>query len=125
MCGRFLLLTSRSEVAQLFDLDPADVPELSPRYNIAPMQPVPAVRLDDGHRTFAELKWGLIPSWAKDRKIANALINARAETVAEEPAFCAASARRPGGKPPGTVPRPVHGRHGVSRRDPGRWDTRP
>jgi putative SOS response-associated peptidase YedK len=87
MCGRFLLLTSRDEVAQLFSLDPADVPELFPRYNVAPTQPVPAVRLDDGHRAFAELKWGLIPSWAKDAKIANALINARAETVAEKPAF--------------------------------------
>jgi putative SOS response-associated peptidase YedK len=87
MCGRFLLLTSRDEVAQLFDLNPADVPELLPRYNVAPTQNVPAVRLDDGHRTFAELRWGLIPSWAKDAKIANGLINARAETVAEKPAF--------------------------------------
>jgi putative SOS response-associated peptidase YedK len=88
MCGRFLLFSSRDELAQLLDLDPADLPTLFPRYNVAPTQGIPAARLaDDGRRTVAELRWGLIPSWAKDAKIGYSLINARAETVAEKPAF--------------------------------------
>jgi putative SOS response-associated peptidase YedK len=88
VCGRFLLLSSRDELAQLFALDPADVPTLFPRYNIAPTQGIPVARLaEDGRRTVSELRWGLIPSWARDAKIAYSLINARAETVAEKPAF--------------------------------------
>jgi putative SOS response-associated peptidase YedK len=96
MCGRFLLFSSRDELAQLLDLDPADVPALFPRYNISPTQGIPAARLaDDGRRAFAEMRWGLIPSWARDTKIGYSLINARAETVAEKPAFRAAfKARR-------------------------------
>jgi putative SOS response-associated peptidase YedK len=96
MCGRFLQLSSRDELARLFGFETADdVPDLFPRYNVAPTQPVAAVRLDDGRRAFAALKWGLIPSWAKDAKIAYSCINARAETVAEKPAFRAAfKARR-------------------------------
>jgi putative SOS response-associated peptidase YedK len=96
VCGRFLQLSSRDELARLLDLDPAEVPELFPRYNVAPTQPVATARLaDDGRRSFAELRWGLIPSWARDAKIAHSLINARAETVAEKPAFRAAfKARR-------------------------------
>src|SRR5262249_5128296 len=60
-----------------------------PGYNIAPTQPVAAVRAtaDAGRRELVPLRWGLIPSWAKDPKIAARCINARAETVAEQPAF--------------------------------------
>jgi putative SOS response-associated peptidase YedK len=86
-----LQLSSRDELAMLLDLDPAEVPELFPRYNVAPMQPVATAWLaDGGRRSFAEWRWGLIPSWARDAKIAHSLINARAETVAEKPAFRAA-----------------------------------
>jgi putative SOS response-associated peptidase YedK len=95
MCGRFLQLSSGDELARLFGFETADVPDLLPRYNVAPTQLVPAARLDeDGHRAFASLRWGLIPSWARDAKIAHSPINARAETVAEKPAFRAAFKKR-------------------------------
>jgi putative SOS response-associated peptidase YedK len=72
------------------------VPPLAPRFNIAPTQPVAAVRLapESGQRQLAFLKWGLVPAWAKDPAIGNRLINARAESVAEKPAFRAAFRRR-------------------------------
>jgi putative SOS response-associated peptidase YedK len=96
VCGRFLQLSSRDELARLFGFETADdVPDLFPRYNVAPTQPVAAVRQDDGRRALVLLRWGLIPPWAKDQKIAYSCINARAETVAEKPAFRAAfKARR-------------------------------
>jgi putative SOS response-associated peptidase YedK len=91
MCGRFTLRTPLTVLTQylLLDLGVEDVPQdLAPRYNIAPTQSVAAVREEpDGHRHFTFLRWGLIPSWAKDSSIAARMINARAETVAEKPAF--------------------------------------
>ena len=94
MCGRYTLKALREIIAEAFDL--AEVPQLLPRYNIAPTQPVPVVRLDpaSGERELALLQWGLIPSWADDPAIGNRLINARAETVAERPAFRIALKRR-------------------------------
>ena len=86
MCGRFTLRAKASEIARLFVL--AEVPKLTPRYNIAPTQDVATVRLNDkGNREFAFLRWGLIPSWAKDTKTGFRMINARAETVATKPSF--------------------------------------
>jgi putative SOS response-associated peptidase YedK len=77
-------------VQSLFPL--LDVPEeLAPRYNIAPTQPVLAVRtVPAGERELVTLRWGLVPAWADDPSIGNRLINARAETVADKPAFRAA-----------------------------------
>jgi putative SOS response-associated peptidase YedK len=69
-------------------------PELTARYNIAPTQPVAVIANQDGPRRIELFQWGLIPSWAKDPKIGNSLINARSETVAEKPAFRAALKRR-------------------------------
>ena len=94
MCGRYTLKAPREAIAEAFDL--ADVPQLLPRYNIAPTQAVPVVRLDraSGEREIALLQWGLIPSWADDPAIGNRLINARAETVAEKPAFRTAFKKR-------------------------------
>src|ERR1700687_1876767 len=95
MCGRFVRKTPNHGLATLFDA-PA-VPELSPSYNVAPSQPVAAVRLaaDGQHRELALLRWGLIPSWADDPKIGYRMINARSETVATKPSFRAAfKARR-------------------------------
>ncbi|WP_363183642.1 SOS response-associated peptidase family protein [uncultured Thiocystis sp.] len=67
----------------------------APRYNLAPSSPLLAVRVHpDGKRVITRLHWGLIPSWAKDRKIGYRTINARAETVAEKPAFRAAFKQR-------------------------------
>ena len=70
-----------------FEFQMATPVEFLPRYNIAPTQTIAAVLLRDGQRQFDYLRWGLIPSWAKDTKIASSLINARAETVAEKPSF--------------------------------------
>lgn len=94
MCGRFTFTQPENLVTEVFQLSSS--PTLSPRYNIAPTQSVPTVLLDsdDGERQFKMLRWGLIPSWAKDMKMGAALINARAETVAEKPAFRSAFKRR-------------------------------
>jgi putative SOS response-associated peptidase YedK len=94
MCGRFTLTSPAETVAELFELD--DVPVLTPRYNIAPTQPVAVVRSGQtaGGRELAELRWGLIPSWAKDPSIGSRMINARAEGVAEKPSFRSAFRRR-------------------------------
>ncbi len=86
MCGRFSL-GATTRLAQLFDLP--DWPEVPPRYNIAPSQDVAAVirSREAAARKFRPMRWGLVPSWAKDSRIGNRLINARAETVATKPAF--------------------------------------
>jgi len=92
MCGRFTLTTPTEIVAQLFDI--ASAPSLRPRYNIAPTQDVAAVRRGDDGNTLVLLRWGLVPSWAKDPAIGNRMINARAETVADKPAFRSALRKR-------------------------------
>src|SRR4051794_7309911 len=81
MCSRFVRHTKPSVYATLFGVD--SVPG-GPSYNIAPTQPVAAVRVQDGHRQCALLRWGLVPSWSKDGK---PFINARGETVATKPTF--------------------------------------
>lgn len=84
--------TPAPALATLFDLD---APPLEPRYNVAPSQPLLTVRLDrEGAREWAFLKWGLVPSWAKDPGIGNSLINARGDTAHEKPSFRAAFKRR-------------------------------
>lgn len=95
MCGRFTLTLDPAQLQDLFDftgLPPTPVP---PRYNIAPTQPVAAVALNpNGQRHLTFYVWGLIPSWAKDPSIGSRMINARAETISEKPAFRAAIKRR-------------------------------
>jgi putative SOS response-associated peptidase YedK len=76
-----------------FNLSEPPPAELTPRYNIAPSQAV-AVIANSERRALEFFKWGLIPSWAKDPKIGNRLINARAETLAEKPSFRAALKKR-------------------------------
>lgn len=94
MCGRFTLHTNFAEIAAEFEI--TTLPLLQPRYNIAPTQPVAALRWSEANREreFAWFRWGLVPSWADDLKIGNRMINARAETVADKPAFRAAFRRR-------------------------------
>ncbi len=99
MCGRYSLTTPMEAVRRLFDFP--ERPNLAVRVNIAPSQDVAAVRLREdgaGERQFVWLRWGLIPSWApggaKEPGIGNRMINARAETIAEKPAFRAAFRRR-------------------------------
>ena len=94
MCGRYLLYTSTDTLARAFGLDPADRPNLEPRYNIAPTQDVTIVRAEAGRHRLDRARWGLVPSWAKDVGIGAKLINARSETVAEKPAFRRAFAAR-------------------------------
>ncbi len=97
MCGRFTLRTPADAFAKYFLAGTVDVciPSLKPRFNIAPTQMIAAVRWSqDNQPEFCELRWGLIPSWAKDKKIANALINARGESLGEKPAFRGAFKRR-------------------------------
>ncbi|MCA9567712.1 MAG: SOS response-associated peptidase [Myxococcales bacterium] len=85
MCGRYALTAPASRVAEVFEVDV--LPEILPRYNIAPTQSVPVILEQDGTRTCTTMSWGLLPFWAKDRKMAYKTINARGETVAEKPAF--------------------------------------
>lgn len=92
MCGRYTLRAAPEVLAEWFDL--GEVPPWAPRFNIAPTQPVPVVRLEHGARVLTPMRWGLIPSWADDPKIGSRLINARAETVATKPAFRAAFKQR-------------------------------
>jgi putative SOS response-associated peptidase YedK len=84
MCGRYSLIQSAEAIASSFELK--NLPDLSPRYNIAPSQSVATV-LQKSERKLKWMQWGLIPSWAKDSKIGYKLINARAETISEKPAF--------------------------------------
>jgi putative SOS response-associated peptidase YedK len=100
MCGRFTLTDPDQDLTVQFNLP--EIPDLKPRYNIAPTQPVAAVRVaedavsaDGGvARELVQLRWGLIPFWAKDPAIGARMINARSETAAEKPAFRAAFRRR-------------------------------
>jgi putative SOS response-associated peptidase YedK len=98
MCGRFTLVASSDAMQTTFGLSEASGPalaELGPRYNIAPSQPVAVITASaSGERRLEFFQWGLIPSWAKDAKIGYSMINARAETVAEKPAFRSALKKR-------------------------------
>ncbi len=92
MCGRYTLTSSPQVLRAL--LQYAEQPNFPARFNIAPTQPIAVVRLMDGKRQFALMRWGLLPSWVKDPKAFSLLINARGETAAEKPAFRAAMTRR-------------------------------
>ncbi len=90
MCGRFTQRKKPAEVVEYYSVSEESF-EIAPRYNIAPMQMIAAMTMT---RQLVGLKWGLIPSWAKDPKIANNLINARGETIHEKPSFRAALSKR-------------------------------
>lgn len=88
MCGRFTITITMEELMEMFDLeDLVGSSAFLPRYNIAPTQMIPAIIAHEGRRRLGELRWGLIPSWAKDEKVGFQTINAKAETIAEKPAF--------------------------------------
>jgi putative SOS response-associated peptidase YedK len=95
MCGRFACLLPPEALRRLFGITSLP-PDVGPRYNVAPGQPVLAVRFNPraGGRSLDLLRWGLVPHWAKDATRAAALINARGETLADKPAFRQAFARR-------------------------------
>ncbi|MBW2541431.1 MAG: SOS response-associated peptidase [Deltaproteobacteria bacterium] len=94
MCGRFTLSTPPTEIAHHFGL--AEEPKLEARFNVAPGQAIATVSDSGGGRrpVLSLRRWGLVPSWSKDTKIGNRLINARAETAAEKPSFLSALRRR-------------------------------
>lgn len=96
MCGRFACTIDATELTDHFSKIslPVGIPaNLTPRYNIAPSQPVAVIPNDESNK-MQMFRWGLIPSWAKDAKTGYRMINARAETVGEKPAFRAAFKRR-------------------------------
>jgi putative SOS response-associated peptidase YedK len=92
MCGRYTVISNPEALRALFGYE--EQPNFPPRYNIAPTQPIAIVRLVDGKRRFALVRWGLLPSWVKDPKTFTLLINARGETVCDKPAYRAAMKRR-------------------------------
>jgi putative SOS response-associated peptidase YedK len=95
MCGRFGISATADQLALLLKIDPSDVPEMQARYNIAPTTLAPIVRHNaQTERKVHLVRWGLVPSWAKELGIGSRLINARSETVVEKPAFRDAFQRR-------------------------------
>ncbi len=92
MCGRFTRATSTAIIAKEFDVEEISE-DLRPSYNIAPTQEV-AVIVNDGKKQLVKVRWGLVPSWAKELSIGNKMINARAETITEKASFKRAFKKR-------------------------------
>jgi putative SOS response-associated peptidase YedK len=92
MCGRYVIFSTPEAIRALFRY--GEQPNFPARYNIAPTQPIPIVRLVDGKRSFALMRWGLLPSWVEEPKTFPLLINARGESVLDKPAFRNAMRRR-------------------------------
>ncbi|MGP0629230.1 SOS response-associated peptidase [Nitrospina sp. 32_T5] len=89
MCGRYSLTKPVKTLQEHFEALPIGITH-DPRFNIAPSQVLPVVVTEDGERQLRPMRWGLLPTWAKDEKLGHKLINARAETVHEKPSFKAA-----------------------------------
>jgi len=92
MCGRYCLSSAPEAIRALFRYP--EQPNFPPRYNVAPTQPVPIVRMVEGRRQFALVRWGLVPAWVEDPRAFSLLINARSESVNDKPAFKNAMKRR-------------------------------
>jgi putative SOS response-associated peptidase YedK len=92
MCGRFVITSPPGALRQIFGY--VEQPNFPPRFNISPTQPIPVVIIDNGARHFRLMRWGLMPAWVKDPRQFSLLINARAETVRDKPAFKNAIRRR-------------------------------
>jgi putative SOS response-associated peptidase YedK len=87
MCGRFTLHTEKDLLARRFEVNLGGIEELEPRYNIAPSEAVLTVRQADERRLAEAMRWGLVPSWTKDRESLPTLINARKETLPSKPSY--------------------------------------
>ncbi|UJF35287.1 SOS response-associated peptidase [Paenibacillus hexagrammi] len=94
MCGRYTITVTLEELILRYHIDSVTTPYHRPKYNVAPGQLVMAIVNDGEKNRLGELKWGLIPGWAKDEKIAYQTINARAETLTDKPAFRASFQRK-------------------------------
>lgn len=94
MCGRFVQAHDASFYADAFAVETIRTEDLRPSYNVAPTDRVYTVAEHEGARILGSFRWGLIPWWAKDNKIGSRNINARAETVADKPAFRDSFAKR-------------------------------
>jgi putative SOS response-associated peptidase YedK len=92
MCGRYAITTAPEAMRRMFGYP--EQPNFPPRYNVAPTQPIPIVRVAEGGRHFALVRWGLLPAWVKDPKAFTLLINGRSDTINEKPAFRNAMKRR-------------------------------
>ena len=87
MCGRFTNSATPEQVKTEFKVGAKNPNVFEPRYNIAPSQMIDVVYELETERILSQLKWGLVPDWAKDESIGNRMINARAETITEKPSF--------------------------------------
>ena len=92
MCGRYVIISPPEALRRLFGY--SEQPNFPPRHNVAPTQPIPVVIVENGIRHFRLMRWGLLPAWVKDPRKITLLINARAETVLDKPAFKNAMKRR-------------------------------
>jgi len=87
MCGRYTITVTMEELESMFRLGPREDANYRPRYNAAPGQMIPAIVAHEGANRLGELRWGLIPSWARGPQDGLKLINARSETAADKPSF--------------------------------------
>lgn len=100
MCGRFASTSTPDQLASYFGAEAPELLDDEPRadyradYNVAPTRDVPVVRVREGGRRLDQLRWGLVPRWAKDLRIGSKMINARGETVATKNSFRSAFTRR-------------------------------
>ncbi|TMV09652.1 SOS response-associated peptidase [Ruegeria sediminis] len=94
MCGRFAITLPSDAMAQLFSAQPANALPQVPNYNVCPTNQVHVVRNGDTGRRLVQMRWGFLPHWYKAENAGPLLINARAETIAEKPAFRAACRER-------------------------------
>jgi putative SOS response-associated peptidase YedK len=94
MCGRYMIMTAFEAMARLFEATLADLGPERPRLNVSPTEPVPVVVSHDGDRTIVPMRWGFLPGWYRSPSERPLIINARAEEIAEKPAFRAAVRER-------------------------------
>lgn len=94
VCGRFVSMSDPDGLVRFFVVDERRGGRVEPNPNVAPTEEVHAVAEHDGRRLLVVFRWGLVPHWATDRRIASRLINARSETAAAKPAFRTAMSRR-------------------------------
>lgn len=94
MCGRYVRRSDKQRIAEHFRVHPDSFPELGLSYNVAPQTFQPIVRLNRGEREIVMMRWGLVPYWAKDARLAYSTINAKAETLAAAPSFREAFQKR-------------------------------